>query len=257
MTIAARDERRLTQGVGCHVYGVVRSDTVDVLQDVTGIDDAPLRLVVQGGVAAVVSDLRIDRPPGRRADLMAYSRVLDTLARRATVVPVQFGSVLDQEDEVVDQLLVPDEEYFATLLDELAGRAQFLLRASYQPDVALSEVVASDRRIRQLRELTVGRPPEAVHRHLVHLGELVSQALEEKREVDCAMILEFVGPLVAAQRVRIGSGTDELCELSVLVDDVARDRFEERLEILAEAVHERIRLRLLGPLAPFDFVGPA
>ena len=256
MTIAARDERRLTQGVGCHVYGVVRSDTVDVLPDVTGIDDAP-RLVVQGGVAAVVSDLRIDRPPGRRADLMAYSRVLDTLARRATVVPVQFGSVLDQEDEVVDQTSRPPTRSTSPLCStSWRGGRSFCCGPPTSRTSALSEVVASDVGSGSCASVTVGRP-EAVHRHLVHLGELVSQALEEKREVDCAMILEFVGPLVAAHRVRIGSGTDELCELSVLVDDVARDRFEERLEILAEAVHERIRLRLLGPLAPFDFVGPA
>ena len=31
--------------------------------------------------------------------------------------------------------------------------------------------------------------------------------------------------------------------------------FEEHLEGLAEAVHERIRLRLIGPVAPYDFVG--
>ena len=30
--------------------------------------------------------------------------------------------------------------------------------------------------------------------------------------------------------------------------------FEDTLEGLAEAVHERIRLRLTGPVAPYDFV---
>jgi hypothetical protein len=31
-------------------------------------------------------------------------------------------------------------------------------------------------------------------------------------------------------------------------------QFEDTLEGLAEAVHERIRLRLTGPVAPYDFV---
>ena len=32
------------------------------------------------------------------------------------------------------------------------------------------------------------------------------------------------------------------------------EEFEDTLEGLAEAVHERIRLRLTGPVAPYDFV---
>ena len=44
-------------------------------------------------------------------------------------------------------------------------------------------------------------------------------------------------------------------DVAVLVDDDRRDEFEQQLEDLAEAVHERIRLRLVGPVAPFDFVG--
>jgi Gas vesicle synthesis protein GvpL/GvpF len=38
---------------------------------------------------------------------------------------------------------------------------------------------------------------------------------------------------------------------------VRRDRvdaLEEELEVMAEALHERIRLRLVGPVAPYDFV---
>ena len=33
-----------------------------------------------------------------------------------------------------------------------------------------------------------------------------------------------------------------------------REEFEDVLEGLAEALHERVRLRLVGPLAPYDFV---
>ena len=32
-------------------------------------------------------------------------------------------------------------------------------------------------------------------------------------------------------------------------------RRRDRLEVLAEEVHDRVRLRLLGPTAPYDFAG--
>ena len=43
--------------------------------------------------------------------------------------------------------------------------------------------------------------------------------------------------------------------MALLVDDERRGELEQHLESLAEAVHERIRLRLMGPMAPYDFVG--
>ena len=33
------------------------------------------------------------------------------------------------------------------------------------------------------------------------------------------------------------------------------EAFEDALEAVAEAMHERVRLQLLGPMAPYDFVG--
>ncbi len=247
------DDQHVAGDVGCHVYGVVRP--TPGYDGLTGLDGAPTRLVVHGSVAAVVSDLQVDRPPGRRADLMSYSAVLDAAAQLGPVVPVQFGSILQDEDDVVEHLLAPDEDHFAALLDELAGRAQFQVRATYQQDVVLPEVVAADPRIAHLREVTRGRPEQEVYGDLVRLGELVSRAIEGKREVDTQLLLDAITPYTAAHRARAGSGVDDLVEVTVLVDDEVRERFEQQLEVLAEAMHERIRLSLVGPLPPYDFVG--
>ena len=249
------DVLHVREDVGCHVYGVVRSTAQTDCEGLVGLDGAPTRLVVHGPVAAVVSDVRLERPPGRRADVMAYTAVLDAVAKAGPVVPVQFGSILEDEQDVVDQLLGPGEAHFEELLNELDGRAQFQLRADYRDDVALSEAVSADPRIARLRGVTQGRPQEEVYGDLVRLGELVSRAVENTREVDADVLLEVLVPLTAAHRVRLGSGVDEVAELTFLVDDALQDRFEQEAETLAEAVHDRIRLRLVGPLPPYDFVG--
>jgi hypothetical protein len=54
--------------------------------------------------------------------------------------------------------------------------------------------------------------------------------------------------------VHEGAGVDHLLEAAFLVDDDRRNRFEDALESVAEAMHERAAVRLLGPLAPYDFV---
>src|SRR3954471_23121132 len=82
---------------GYYVYGVV-----PVLEgarpSITGIDDAEVQYVEHEDVAAAVAVIALERPPGRRAELMAHSAVVEALSERGPVVPVQFGSVMEDRD---------------------------------------------------------------------------------------------------------------------------------------------------------------
>lgn len=240
---------------GFFVYGVVLAEAGRVPDGLTGVEGAPVRAVARGPVAAVVGEIDVDRTTGRRADLIAYSTVLDELAGSGPVAPVQFGSVLLDEQSIEEELLAPNEQYFAELLTELSGRAQFNLRASYHEQVVLAEVVAADPEIRRLHELTRDLPEEASYADRVRLGELVARALEDKRALEVEALLDSVLPFTAAYSLRTGAGVDHVMDVALLVDDDRRSEFEDHLEGLAEAVHERIALRLVGPVAPYDFVG--
>lgn len=252
---ARQEDQDLPQETGCLIYGVVRSDSAPVPDDLSGVDSAPVRLVVHQRVAAAVGVIQLDRPPGRRADLLAYSSVLDFLAASGAVAPVQFGSILADEESVVQDLLAPSEQQFAELLDELSGRAQFNLGAAYHDGVALAEIVATDPDVAGLREQTRDLPEDTAYGDRVRLGELVAHRMEDKRAADVDMLLNAILPFTAAHNVRIGSGVDRVADVAFLVDDDHRERFEQQLEDLAETVHERIGLRLMGPMAPYDFVG--
>jgi len=242
----------LPEHLACYVYGVVPGTSG--VPEVPGVDGAEIELVPHGDLAAAVGVIEVERPPGRRAELVAHHEVLDALAAIGPVVPVQFGSVMRDRAEVVEELLAPNEEHFTDLLEELTGRRQFILRGSYLEEAVLAEVVAEDPDVAALRARTRDLPEEVAYADRVRLGELVARAVEAKREVDAQIVLDAVLPFCAAHRVRPGSGIDHVLDVALLVDDDQRDRFEETLEAVAEGVHERVRLRLMGPLAPYDFV---
>jgi hypothetical protein len=216
-----------------------------------------VRLVEVHGdsVGAVVSEMSAERPPGRRADLLAYHRVVDELAARTTMAPVRFGTLMADELTVVEDLLVPGSEWFTQLLEDLSGRVQLNLRATYVESAVLAEVVHDDPEIAELHRLTRDLPPEAAFGERVRLGELVARALEAKREEDARILMSVVAPHVVAERERSGGGVDHLLDVALLVDLAQQPALEDALEELAEVVHERIRLRLVGPVAPYDFVG--
>jgi hypothetical protein len=238
---------------GYYVYGVV-----PVLEgarpSITGIDDAEVQYVEHEDVAAAVAVIALERPPGRRAELMAHSAVVEALSERGPVVPVQFGSVMEDRDSVVHDLLERDHGYYVDLLERLRGLHQFRLQGTYVQDQVLAELVAQRPDIADLRRRTRELPDGVMHPALVELGELVSAAMDQLRAQDADSVLDVVEPLVVATRHRRSGGVDGLLDVALLVEDARAEELESALESLAEAVHERIRLSLSGPMAPFDFV---
>jgi len=247
------DEGRLD--TGRFVYAVVRAGTRLADDAPSGLDDAPLRLVVEGDAAAVVSDVLLERPPGRRAELLAYQGVVDHLAGAGPVVPVRFGAVLLDDKDVREGVLRGQGPGLLALLDDLEGRSQYVLRATYRSGVPLQEIVALDPAIAALREQTVGRSELESYAERVELGRRVAGVMEDLRAFDADVLVQAVVPYVADHVVVLGTDLEGLATVSLLVDDDRVAELEEHLERLAEEVHERIRLALTGPTAAYDFVG--
>ncbi|MER7014483.1 GvpL/GvpF family gas vesicle protein [Saccharopolyspora sp. NPDC000359] len=240
---------------GVYVYGIIRSSH-PVPEDLASVgdDDAPVRAVSHGSLSAVISDLQLSRPLGKRDDLLAHEQVLDTLAAETAVVPMRFGGVVASAEEVVNELLAPHEEHFADLLAQLDGVVQFTVRGRYSDSSHIREIVAENPEIGQLRESLRGVPQEEGYDQRLKLGELVSNAVVAKRETDVGELLDALSPHVVATVVREVGGEDDAFDVAVLVEHDRRDAFEEALDELGDRWSGRLQLRLVGPLAPYDFV---
>lgn len=242
-----------TEQSALFVYGVVRAGA-DVPR-MNGVAERPVTTVTHEEVMAVVGEIDPGRTVVQKADLTAYHEVLNRLASQGPVLPVRFGTALPDEAGVVEVLLASRADELVALLDTLEGRSQLNLRARYVEEAVLAEVVAADPVIRDLNDRTRGVPEQASWAERMRLGELVAQAVDRRRDDDAADLLDLVVPLSVEHRELRGSGLDHVLEVALLVDDERRPELEQALETYAEAVHERIRLRLVGPLAPYDFVG--
>jgi len=243
-----------TGPTGLYVYGIVEDRAGRVPDGLAGVEDARVELLPHDGVAAVVGRIHVERPPGRRADLMAHSRVVEALDDRGPVVPVQFGSVLADEDSVIGDLLEPDAEQWRGLLKALTDRRQFNLRCTYNEAAVLQEVMTEDPEVAALSARTRALPEDVTYAERVRLGERVARGVEGKRAQDSALVLDLVLPHAVSYSLRDRGGVDHLLDVAFLVGDDRRAAFEDALEQLAEAMHERARFQLVGPVPPYDFV---
>ncbi|WP_113699855.1 GvpL/GvpF family gas vesicle protein [Nonomuraea lactucae] len=241
--------------VGTYLYGIVPAD-VEVADDTQGVGDPPaeVTLLRHGEIAALVSDLTAERPLGTPGDLMAHERLLDATAAEVPVLPIRFGAVMTGPDEVVEELLSPYHDQFRTALGELEGRAEFVVKGRYEERTVLQEVLDEQPEAARLREEIQGKPEDATRDARIRLGELVNQAITAKREADTQTVLERLAPLCELTAVREPTHEQDSVHLALLVRKERKGEVEEAVEEIAGQWERRMTLRLLGPLAPYDFI---
>jgi hypothetical protein len=236
-----------------YVYGLVGADT-DLPDGLAGLGPSRrVSTIAHGRVAAIVSDVPTDRPLGTRDDLLAHEAVVDTVAATVAVLPMRFPAVVEEEG-VVKELLAPHHDHFEAVLGELEGRVQFTLKGRYEQDVVLREVLEGHNEIQGLQEKVRELPEEASYYDRVRLGELVVAALEERRDDEAAQMLERLRPFAVSTVANPPGQPEDLINAAFLVERDRVREFEDAVEDLGRGVIDRVRLRLLGPLAPYDFV---
>jgi hypothetical protein len=131
---------------------------------------------------------------------------------------------------------------------------QYTVKGRYEQDVVLREVLEDDEELRALQEHVRTLPEDASYYDRVKLGELVVAAIEQKREADAAELYERLEALAVAVSAHPPVQPEDVIDAALLIDRADIDAFGEAVEALGEAWSGRIRFRLLGPLAPYDFV---
>lgn len=241
-----------------YVYGILPGD-VELEAEVTGVGDppAPVRLVRHRDLAALVSDVDLGKPLGTPEDLMAHEELLDASATDAPVLPLRFGALVASEDAVASELLDPHYEEFRAALEDLEGHAEYVIKGRYIQDQILREVLTEHPEAAQLASQVQGGDPVVSRDLQIQLGEIINGAIAEKREQDTRALGDALAGHVSASVVRPETHELDAVHAAFLVEARAADALMQAVEQLAADWDGRVDLRVIGPIAAYDFVGTA
>jgi len=240
--------------VALHLYGVV-ADAARPPEELRGRDDQPLLLVVEDGLAAVVSEVDAQRPAGAK-DLVAHARVLEAYAAEGTVIPMQFGIALPDEEAVREQLLRVEGPSLHQLLATFEGWVQVTVQAFQEEDPALREVLRRDPALTEEREALRLVPEPARQAREVELGQAVAGGLQQLEEEDRAMLLDRLAPLAGAVAESDPAALHQVLNAAFLVERAHRGAFDAEVTAISEETAEWLRLRYVGPQPPYSFLEP-
>lgn len=243
-------------GSGVYVYGIIPGD-IKLDSGVAGVGDPPgkLRIVRWGDVAALVSNVSFSSALGSARDLKLHKEILDASATAVPVLPMRFGAMLNDDKAVENELLAANSELFAAALSELDGLAQYVVKGRYPEETILREVLHENREAARLRRRIRGAGSSASRAAKIRLGEIVDRAIAAKREKDTRALVDRLAPHCEAVVLRGPTHERDAVHVALLANTAEADRPRQVINDLAREWMGRMDLRLLGPMAAYDFVG--
>jgi len=243
------------QKTGVYVYGILPGD-IELTSDMTGVGDPPgqVRVVRSGDLAALISEVDLSGPLGSPEDLAAHKEILDASAADAPVLPMRFGAVVASEDAVTQELLDEHQDELARALAELDGKAQYVIKGRYVENVILPEVLSENKRAARLRDEIRGADSDATREARIQLGEIINDAVTLKREKDTRTLGKAIADHCEASLVRDPTHELDAVHVAFLVRVDQEKEIERAVKDLGEQWDGRVELRLLGPMAAYDFI---
>ncbi|OEV05774.1 GvpL/GvpF family gas vesicle protein [Streptomyces oceani] len=234
-----------------YVYAITLADHPVDVANLPGVGDPPSlpRTLGTPRLTAVVSDAPEDLRAKRR-DLLAHQHVLERLMADGAVLPMRFGLV-SPDDQQVRAALEEHRDAYTERLGELTGCLEYNLKAARDEDDRLREIVADSAEIRRLNDLT-RRDPNA-HDQRVTLGELVSNEVRARRDREAEDLLARLAPEVAEHAVG-DPGEAHFLNVSFLVSREQAASLTRRVDEEATRRGAAYTLNLNGPLPPYSFV---
>jgi hypothetical protein len=159
--------------------------------------------------------------------------------------------VVASADELETRVLAGARDDLLAGLARLDGAVQMNVKATYDEEELLRDIVAADPEVAALRERTLDAGDAAYYERL-HLGEIVAGRISARAALDGDWIVGTLAATaldVVAEQPEPGSAV----RASFLVAKSSLGRFDAALEELAQSAQPLFRFEVIGPLPPTAF----
>lgn len=248
------------QGEGKHLYGVIKEEEGRG-QDFgpIGVGDRQDRVytIHHQGLAAVVSDAPMvpyDSMPKEAIVryLASHQFVVEQVMKSYTVIPIKFGTMAQDEEEV-KQILAQGYNQFKGALEEMDDKIELEVVATWNNFDSILKEIGEEEKIKKFKEEAAKTRSEAYAAARMEMGKMVKSALDDRRANVASEIAE------ALRGGTVDYWPHELLDDSMIMNVaflIQRDKegeFDQKVNQLNEKYEEKLDFRCVGPLPPYSF----
>ena len=240
-------------GNGRYLYAVVCASRVNLFYGRVGINGGNIYTIVQGELAAVVSDVPKCALPSKVAHVLAHQEVLRRLMTETTPLPVAFGVIADGP-AAVRRMLSMNQTVIMEQLARVVGKAEMNVRVLWSVPDLFEHLVDTDQEARALRDrlYLAGRRPSSDEEVL--LGETFVRALDRARDACGSELLSRLARECYEISDNELQDEHEVIDLSCLIGRETQGDFERSVTEIARRYDDNCVFGLSGPWPPYSFV---
>jgi len=237
---------------GLYLYGICPAPGPNVAE-LQGLDQQPVQTHFLDGFAFLYSEAQQERYLASRRNLLSHEKVLEAVMAEGhtTLLPLQFGLIVQDWQHVVDQLTGPHRQQMMQLLDRLAGKREVGVKIFWNQDAELQTLLAENRSLREKRDRLEGQTLSMDQ--VVSIGQELESGLAARRQ---AIVNRFQAQLnaIAVEVVENDPMSDNMIyNAAYLIPWEAEPEFGEQVEILDREFNDRLRIRYNNFTAPYNF----
>lgn len=239
-----------------YLYGVIPTQAPQNF-GLIGLNNMAVTTITGSGMAAVVSEL----PKGTakvaqsRDNMMTHQRVLEKALETFTVLPVTFGTIVENEAEVRD-FLAQNQEKFKGIFARIDGKVELSLKCMWNDMKQVFAQISEHPEIAALKaqiqavQLQGGNAQPL----LIEVGQRVEHLLQQKKEEEAQQIAQRLAHLALDHKVNKNISENMFANLVFLVDRAKEKAFDQAVNAMGQQMQSTARLKYVGPLAPHHFL---
>jgi hypothetical protein len=212
----------------------------------------PLRTVVMGDIAAVVSDAPLTRYRVSRENTLAHQKAIEAVMKEQPVLPVRFATIAEDEEKV-QRILKAEYDDFKRLLAQVGDKVELGLKAVFLENI-YARLLDKHETIRTLKTKIAALPAEQTHYERMRIGQMVEEALQTEKQSAADDILETLAPLAAEVKTNNTYGNLMIVNAAFFVPKPQEADFDRSVQALGEEYADRANLKYVGSMPPFNFV---
>lgn len=230
-------------------YGIVKAQPFELAWLNLGEDSAPLCLIVEGELAMLCAEMQEDSA-GTRESMRNYTEVLCQIIKHTTIIPLRFGTMFDQEEQIKKILRHQAKDYFK-LLTQLDNKIEVELKVWWKQE-SFREVMMKDKRLSRWKktlESGVGQGYD-----VVEFGRAVQEVAGLQRKAVEKEFIALLSPLAVKWVVKEPVDEYQAFDGVFLVDRRKEEEFDAAVGILYDRNPHKYVFKYTGPWAPHHFV---
>lgn len=235
-----------------YLYGIFPAPGPEGLE-IDGLDKQPIEAHCLDGFAFLYSETEQERYLASRKNLLGHEKVLEEAMAHGhrTLLPLQFGLIIEGWEQVIEQLVTPHGEGLKRLFERLQGRREVSVKVLWDPPAELEMLMQENEMLRQERDRLEGK--QLSMDQVISIGQDIEQSVNDRKSVIIEAFRAALNPLAVEVLENDPLMDSMIYNTAYLIDWDSELGFGQAIEALDAQFEGRLRIRYNNFTAPFNF----